>query len=48
MASLYVRITWGRPGILSEKKYLDYLEGRKLFAYSAAIISMLSQANLLF
>lgn len=33
-ASLQVHITWGRPRILFEKKYLDYLQGRKLIAHS--------------
>ncbi len=33
-ASLQDHITWGRPRFLSEKKYLDYLQGRKLIAQS--------------
>lgn len=31
IASLQVHITWGRLGILSEEKCLDYLLDRKLF-----------------
>lgn len=31
---LYDHVTWGRPRILFEKRYLDYLQGRKLIAYS--------------
>lgn len=35
-ASLQVHITWGRPRILSEKKHLDCLQGRKLIAHSGS------------
>lgn len=53
-ASLQVHITWGRLRILSEKKYLDYLQGRKHIAHSGQsstniqqLLSRLSPAELL-